>query len=212
MSYTSLMFDLDGTLTDSLPGIENCFKHALSELDYDLTAIKDWRWIAGPPLKDSFSRLLPPDKVATAIELYRERFSAVGWQENSLFPGVHELLTKLIEHNRKLYIVSSKPEIFVRKIALHFNISGYFNEIHGADLHGGRQHKPELIALALKQHNIQPERAVMIGDREMDISGAKANHIASIGAAYGYGGTGELEAAGADKIAASVSELLNILL
>lgn len=211
MIYSTVMFDLDGTLTDSLPGIENCFKHALSELKFDFSSITDWRWIAGPPLKDSFSRLLPPGDVDLAIALYRERFSTVGWMENSLYPGIPELLSRLNGSGRELYIVSSKPEVFVRKIADYFHISGYFAALHGAALHGGLQHKPELIASVLSRHNIAGNTAVMVGDRRMDIEGARANTVASIGVSYGYGGRSELEAAGADAIAATVAELSSLL-
>lgn len=211
MDFSTIMFDLDGTLTDSLPGIEKCFKHALDTLNYDYTRIHEWRWIAGPPLMDSFSKLLTPEDVERAIALYRERFSTVGWMENSLYPGIVPLLDRLRTKGKKLYIVSSKPEIFVRKIADYFNISQYFTAIHGADLHGGLQHKPELIAYALSAHNLEKAYAVMIGDRKMDIAGAKANNIASIGAAYGYGSYQELQEAKADAIAGSADELSLLL-
>ncbi len=211
MNFKTIMFDLDGTLTDSMPGIEKCFKHALDTLNFDYTGIHEWRWIAGPPLKDSFSKLLAPEDVERAIALYRERFSSVGWMENSLYPGITALLDRLQTKGKKLYIVSSKPEIFVRKIADYFNISKYFTAIHGAALHGGLQHKPELIAYALASHNLEKAYTVMIGDRKMDIEGAKANNITSIGTAYGYGCYQELKNAGADAIANSVDELSVLL-
>lgn len=211
MNYKAVMFDLDGTLTDSLPGIEKCFKHALATLNFDYSAISNWRWIAGPPLKDSFGQLLPPETVERAITIYRERFSTVGWMENSLYPGIPTLLDELKSCGKELYIVSSKPEVFVRKIADYFHISEYFTAIHGANLHGGLQHKPELIAHTLTSHNLTRAYAVMIGDRKMDIEGAKANNIASIGTAYGYGGREELNAAGANDIVDSVEELAALL-
>ncbi len=211
MCCQHVLFDLDGTLTDSLPGISNCFKYALERLGVAYGDITDWRWIAGPPLIESFGRLLPSEVVPRAVELYRERFAVDGWRENSVYDGVYELLDNLAAHGIKSYIATGKPEIFARKIAAHFALEPKLHGVAGALLHE-RLHKPEVIAYALDAFRIPVDSAIMVGDRDLDLLGAKANNIPAVGVSYGFGDAAELLAHKPEFIAASPLELSDWLI
>jgi phosphoglycolate phosphatase len=211
----SLFFDLDGTLTDPRDGITRCVRYALDGLqvpaptDGELT-----RWV-GPPLHDSFRDLLGPDRddlIARALSLYRERFGTVGMFENALYPGVFEGLDALAEAGKRLFVVTSKPTYFARPILQHFDLSRFFSGVYGSELSGERSDKADLISHVLRTEGIQPNDALMIGDRAHDIRGARQNDVKGIGALWGYGGREELTEAGANHVYASVSEMVTALL
>ncbi|HKO93737.1 MAG TPA: HAD family hydrolase [Polyangiaceae bacterium] len=206
-----LLFDLDGTLTEPAPGITASFAYAVQSLGHAPPPLTELRRFIGPPLRDAFVELLGTDDpalVEEAVRLYRERYGSIGIFENALHAGVPNVLTQLRNEGFQLRIVTSKPKVYAERIIAHFGLSEFFAHVYGAELSGERSNKAELIAYALQSEAIQPRRACMIGDREHDIVGARANGTASLGVTWGYGTAAELEAAGADRVIRAVDELL----
>jgi phosphoglycolate phosphatase len=207
-----ILFDLDGTLTDPKPGITAGIRYATAQIGQTLEPDADLDWCIGPPLKISLTRLLGgPERVPQVLDLYRERYQASGMFENSVYPGIPELLTTLAG-TTDLWVATSKPRIFAEKILEHFGLAGYFRGVYGSELDGRNSDKGELIALLLREQGIAPVSAVMIGDREHDIIGAKKNGLRTIGVLWGYGSTKELLDAGADGVVETPGKLLNELL
>jgi phosphoglycolate phosphatase len=204
---SAILFDLDGTLTDPKPGITACIRHAMTSLGQPLATDTDLDWCIGPPLMQSFAKLVAdPEQAPQAMEHYRERFKELGMFENSVYPGIPELLLSLSER-MPLWVATSKPRVFAQKIADHFGFARYFKGIYGSELDGRFSDKGELIDLILREQGLRPEQTVMIGDREHDIIGAKKNGLRSIGVLWGYGSEEELWAAGAESLAASPAQL-----
>ena len=215
-NYELLLFDLDGTLTDPGIGITNSVMHALNQFGIQVAHRSELYKFIGPPLSYSFAEYYGMDSKQTnqAIDFFHEYFTAGGMFENEVYPGINELLTQLRKDGYKLAIASSKPEIFVKKILLHFQLDNYFDFIGGAELEGegSRFKKQDVIAYTL--HNfpsVSKEQILMIGDREHDIIGAKMNGIDSVGVLYGYGSREEFEREKANFIVNSVSELRELL-
>lgn len=208
-----LLFDLDGTLTDSAPGIIASARYALSTLG--VSEPENIMRFVGPPLYVSFSEYCGLDEEHTreAIRLYRERYSVTGLFENSVYPGIPEMLTRLKDGGRRLFVATSKPETFAVRILDRFGLSDFFELIGGADLEGSRDEKNKVIEYVLERAEVTDRsRAVMIGDRSHDIIGAKQCGITSMGVLWGYGSPGELAEHGADLTAADPSEAADILL
>ena len=214
--YKYLLFDLDGTLTDSQEGITKSVSYALINLGVeDLPEDIKLRFI-GPPLKDSFPKYCGFDEETTekAIALYRERYSKVGKFENRPYEGIPELLKKLKEDNRVLVIASSKPTGFVEDILNKFDLRQYFDIISAADLSGKKCEKEDVIKEALEILNLKngDKDVVMIGDRHYDINGAKYFNLDSIGVNYGFAfDKNELKDAGATYVVETVKELGELL-
>jgi phosphoglycolate phosphatase len=206
----NLFFDLDGTLTDPGSGISRCIQHALAALDRPVPSAADLAWCIGPPLRDSFAQLLDtpdPASIERALALYRERFVAIGMFENAVYPGVRVGLERLSDSGHRLWVVTSKPHVYARRILDHFDLRRRFVGVHGAELSGERSDKPSLVrhALAVERCDTPP---VMVGDRRHDVEGARANGLEAVGVLWGYGGRAELEAAGADACVSSMPELV----
>lgn len=211
--YNTILFDLDGTLTDSEPGIINSIEYALKKYDIKVENESDLRKFLGPPLKDSFMRFcgFSDEKAEQAVEFYREYFRKKGIFENNVYPGVIELLENLKAQNKRLIVATSKPEPFTFRILEHFDLMKYFDFAAGSNMDNTRCKKDEVIAYALNSCGITDLRsAIMIGDREHDIIGASKIGIASIGVLYGYGDLQELEAAGATYIAKDTHDIYDI--
>ena len=197
MSVSTLLFDLDGTLTDPFEGITRSIQYALEKMSARVPEAEELRWCIGPPLWDSFSVLLETDgqsKLDRAVALYRERYTVTGLYENTLIPGIPETLSALKSAGYKLHVCTSKPHAYAGKIVEHFELMPYFGTVYGAELDGTRSHKTELIAHVLATEGITASEALMIGDRKHDLIGAKANQVAGIGVLWGYGSQEELEA------------------
>lgn len=212
--FKSILFDLDGTLTDAAPGITNSVKYALSKFGIDETDDNKLRKFLGPPLISSFMEFygFSKEKAQKAVEYYREYFVPHGIFENEVYSGIPKLLQKLKADGKTLIIATSKPETFAVQIAEHFEIDSYFDLIAGSNLDNTRSKKAQVIEYALKTLGILDRaHAVMIGDREHDIKGAKKTGLRSIGVLYGYASPGELENAGADFTANSPEELYTII-
>jgi phosphoglycolate phosphatase len=194
----TLFFDLDGTLTDPKPGITGSIQYALEKLGREVPSQDELAWCIGPPLRASFVTLLGGEEHADrGVELYRERFGVVGLFENSVYPEIEGVLTKLSQSGFRMFVATSKPHVFARRIIDHFALNSHFERVFGSELDGTRVHKTDLIAYALEQTDVDAARTLMIGDRSHDILGAKANGIDAIGVTYGYGSREELIAAGA---------------
>jgi phosphoglycolate phosphatase len=196
-----VFFDLDGTLTDPKEGIVACIRFALSSLNIEIDEDVKLETFIGPPLRDTFRQLCENEILAEkAVNLYRERFSNTGLYENRLYDGIEECLESLIGKVRSNYVVTSKPTGFSERIVEHFNISEHFEVVYGSNLDGSLGDKTELLAHVLNSEGINPEDAVMIGDRKFDVIGAKNHGIRSIGVLWGYGSEQELREAGAESI------------
>ena len=213
--FDYLFFDLDGTLTDPAPGITNSFKYSLKFFGREIPSYETLCTFIGPPLQDTFKNLLnfEDDKIPDAIKKYREYFAEKGLFENSVYPGIPELLSTLKQNGKKLVVATSKPEDFSIRIIEHFDLTKYFENVCGSLHDTTRITKDEVIKFAIERNNISDKsKILMIGDRKHDILGAKKNSIKSCGVLFGYGSREELETAGADYIAEDVAALRKILL
>lgn len=206
-----LFLDLDGTLTDPAPGISTCFLHSARALGHTTLTEADVRRFIGPPLREAFAEVLGTRDVARieeAVRIYRERFSTLGLFENALYPGVLDALAGLRSAGHPLSLVTSKAAVYAERIVDHFGLRVHIPRVYGAELSGERSTKTELVAYALAGEGLVAEQACMIGDREHDVRGAKANSVAAIAVTWGYGTRAELESAGADAIVDTLPELL----
>lgn len=208
----TLLFDLDGTLTDNFPGITRSIAYALERLDVPLPDPAALRRCVGPPLRETFAWLLGTDEAAAieaAIALYRERYGDVGWRENIVYDGIDDALATLAQAPLRLYVCTSKPEVFARRIVTLFGLSAHFGGIYGADLAGTLDDKVKLLRHLADREGIDTSRAVMIGDRSHDIRAARMNGARAVGVRWGYGTHEELAAA--DAVAATPAELPGLL-
>ncbi len=210
--YDTFFFDLDGTITDSAPGITNSVvyalkKYGIEEKDY----VKLCKFI-GPPLTVSFQELygFSREQSQEAVKYYREYYADKGIFENSVYDGFEEVAGKLKKSGKRLVVATSKPEPFARKIIDYFALTPYFDYVAGMELDGGRGTKTEVIRYALRECGIKDKTTVlMVGDREHDVIGAREAGIDCLGVLYGFGTREELEKAGAMYIAESVEDILH---
>lgn len=214
------LFDLDGTLTDSQEGITKSVQYALKAFGIEEPDLKKLTPFLGPPLQKSFMEIygFSQEDAAKAVALYRERFAPIGIFENSVYPGIPDMLENLKEKGVLLAVASSKPECYVRQILAHFDVEKYFDVVVGSELDGRRSQKEEVVEEALKRLGIltipvekRKTACAMIGDRKFDLQGAKAHFLTGVGVSYGYAPVGELEEEGADYIAETVGELAQYL-
>lgn len=207
----TVLFDLDGTLTDSGQGIINCVIPALEYFGLPVPSREALRVFVGPPLHDSFvAHGVPADQTAKAVEIYRSRYVPIGKYENTPYPGIRELLEHLKARGYTLMVATSKPEEMSVDILNHFDLAKYFDCICGASLDTSRTNKDDVIRYLIDQ-NGRSEHMVMVGDTKYDILGAKANGLPAIGVAWGYGEVAEMQHAGAAAIAHSIEELERLL-
>lgn len=209
-----VLFDLDGTLTDSAAGIINSIKYAAKKLELSEPSPKTLQKFIGPPIAYSFEHFLglDADTVRRAITAYREYFSERGIFENRVYDGVPKMLERLRDSGIKLAVATSKPEVFALRIADKFNLRGYFECICGAPLDNPKSAKADVIRRALEILKCDKGSTVMVGDRSYDVAGAAACGIPCIGVLYGYGEAGELESAGAAAVCKSCEELCGVIL
>lgn len=213
--YDVILFDLDGTLTDSSEGIINSIKYALKKYDITIEDTAMIRKFLGPPLHESFKEFcgFNDDKAMEAVSFYREYFSSKGILENQVYNGITNLLEHLVNNGKRLIVATSKPQKYTDMIMEHFDLGEYFVFIAGSNMDGTRSKKADVIEYALQQCKITDKaKVVMVGDRKHDIFGAKAVGIDSIGVEYGYGDYDELNNAGAAYIAKTVDDLEQLLL
>ncbi len=211
--YDYVLFDLDGTLTDPFEGITKSVVHSLKY--YGISAKQeDLKCFIGPPLTESYEKYFgfSKEQAIEAVEHYREHFATVGLFENKAYDGIIPLLSTLKSNGCKLLLATSKPQIFAQRILDRFELSPYFDDICGSELNGERVNKSDVIAFLLNKLNINPNSAIMVGDRFHDIVGAHANSLPCIAVLYGYGSLDEFQAHSADFIASSAPDILNYII
>lgn len=212
MAKKSILFDLDGTLTDSGEGIINCAILALEHYGLPIPSREEMRVFVGPPLTESFIRHgVPADKAEEAVAIYRSRYIPIGKYENTPYPGIRELLETLHEMGYKLYVATSKPEGMSIDILKHFDLDRYFTRICGASMDSSRNTKEAVIEYLMETTG-ERENMVMVGDTKFDVLGAKHHGIPCIGVSWGYGTVEDMENAGAAAIVHTPDELLKLLL
>jgi phosphoglycolate phosphatase len=207
---TTLLFDLDGTLTDNFSGIASSIRHALAAMGSEPPPEAALRSCVGPPLRQSFARLLATDdadEVERAIAHYRERYAEAGWRENVVYGGIANALARCSGAGATLVLCTSKPQPYAERIVAHFGLASHFRAIYGADLAGKRDDKSKLVSYLLRSEGFEAAACAMIGDREHDIHAAHANGMRAVGVLWGYGSREELAQAGAEAIVATPDEL-----
>ncbi|SDC31268.1 HAD family hydrolase [Niabella drilacis] len=212
-SRKNIFFDLDGTLTDSGSGIINSVQYALDKMALEEPHPEELFRFIGPPLHHTFSTRYGLTNTDTdkAVGFYREYFSEKGWAENQVYPGISAMLGQLAERYR-LFVVTSKPEVFARRIIAHFELGPFFENITGSRLDNTMTDKTELIRHTLSTCELDPAATIMVGDRKYDIMGARNNGVTAAGVLYGYGTETELLEHGADHLLRTVSDLGGFLL
>ena len=214
--FDSVLFDLDGTLTNSLPGIARSIQHVLRIMSPAATTIpteEELRWCVGPPLRELFQRLLittDQSVIEKAVELYIERYERIGFRESRVYPGVPEMLAA-VSVGRRLILVTSKLTESAEKVLAEFSLRNYFEGVYGTDHHGKPSDKSELVHTAIKRHQLSPQTTAIVGDRHHDIIAGKANGLFTIGVTYGYGTPKELTTAKANKICTTPTEVTTTL-
>lgn len=211
MEEKAILFDLDGTLTDSGEGITKCAELALRHFGLPVPTPAEMRTFVGPPLRDTFMKFgVREEDVEEAIRVYRSRYTTVGKFENFPYPGIRELLEKLRGQGCRLFIATSKPEDMSIEILDKFELSQYFEIIAGATRDKSRDSKASVIAYLLEQIGTAIH-AVMVGDTAFDVIGAAAHGIPTIGVAWGYGEVKDMVAAGAAAIAENPEHLYQLI-
>ena len=206
-----LFFDLDGTLIDSAIGITRCVAYALEKSGEPVPQEHELRRWIGPPLRDSFSPLLKDaEKTEAAVRFYRERFETDGWAEHTVYDGIENVIETLAKRGHRLAVVTAKNDGHARKIIEHLPFGHHFEMISGASLDGRISYKSQLIQIAIESMQVEAKDCSMIGDRHMDIEGAKHHAISSVGVLWGFGGLEELSRANADHIIDKPEQLLTL--
>lgn len=208
----NILFDLDGTLVDSGEGIMNALRYAYHKENLAIPLDEVLRKFIGPPLMESFqkySNIDPQSQLAHALLVdFQDFYDTTGWQQLQLYPQIVTLLQQLQQAGYRCYVTTAKPEPFAQKIIQNLQLDKYFQGIYGADL-SEKMQKKDVIAQALKQEQItDPKTCVMIGDRDTDVLGARANDVATIGVLYGFGSLQELQTAG---VIATIEQPLELL-
>jgi phosphoglycolate phosphatase len=211
----SVLLDLDGTLIDSQPGILASCLAALRALGHEPDETLDIKRAIGPPLEDIMRVLLQPygdDRIGEAVAAYRQHYGESGFLGSDPYPGIGSALKEMQLAGLRIYLATSKRETFARRILHHLGFATYFDGIYGSVPGGELDHKPELLAHILSQHNVLPSHSLMVGDRRYDISGAHAAGMRGLGVLWGYGTRDELETAGADQLVESTADLARTVL
>lgn len=211
--FDTLLFDLDGTLTDSTEGILKCLAYALERMGYEVP--EDTNKFLGPPLRQSLTEFLgmSMEQADEAVRIFRERYSVVGLFENRVYEGIPEMLERLKSGGKRLMVATSKAEIYAVRIFEKFGLAQYFEIVGGAELDGSRDYKDEVIEYVLAKAGITDRSTVlMIGDRRQDVLGAHKTNIECMGILWGFGSMEELTQAGADYIARTPQEAADMLL
>ena len=212
--YPYIIFDLDGTLTDSGPGVMNAVTYALERFGVEVPDRQALRAFVGPPLRESFQRFggLSPEKAEEAILVFREYYEPTGIFENSVYPGMEATLGELKAAGRTLAVATSKLDKTSYRVLDHFGLSSYFDVVVGSRADGTLSEKAEVLACALARLGADAGEALMVGDRKYDVEGAAENGVACMGVLYGYGGRDELLSAGAICLAETPADIARLIL
>lgn len=210
--YQAILFDLDGTLTESGIGITRCVQYALEKTGKPEPDLEKLLVFVGPPLMEQFMKYADLDEQTArqAVEYYRERYAVTGIFENAVYPGIPELLEELRQKGYRLAVASSKPEKYVKQILDYFQLTEYFHEIVGSEMNGNRTQKSQVIEETLRRLGLSDNRkqVLMVGDREHDVLGARQAGMDCVAVSYGYGSMEELQGAEPLQIVDSAEELL----
>lgn len=209
-----ILFDLDGTITDSMPGITNSVEYALAKFSIYEADKSVLNKFVGPPLLNSFMKYygFSREKAQLAVKYYREYYPDHGMFECTVYDGIRNLFDKLKKTDKHIILATAKPELYTKQILEHFDLAKYFHFVAGSDFTNTRSEKEEVIAYALEQYSItNTDECIMIGDRSNDMNGAHINNMEAIGVLYGYGSSEELEDCKAEYLADSVSSLGKLL-
>lgn len=207
----ALLFDLDGTLTDSGEGIIKSAWYTFEQFGMPLPSWEEMRVFVGPPLWDTFEKFgVPKEKTDEAVRIFRSRYVPIGKFENTPYGGIRELLEELNRRDITCYVATSKPEVTAMEVLEHFDLAKYFVRICGADLEKNRNSKEAVISYLLDQKPVQAE-FLMVGDTKYDVIGAKSHGIPTIGVSWGYGSVEEMLEAGAIGIAEKPADILKYL-
>ena len=212
--FTNVLFDLDGTLTDPAEGIVRCIQYSLATLQISCPPAEELTGYIGPPLREVFisvCKSVDDVLIERAVAVFRERFSTVGLFENIPYSEVPSMLQRLNSDAYRLFVATSKPQLFAERILQHFELANYFEKIHGNDLDGSLDNKSELLRELLVGRSLNPKETVMVGDRKHDVIAAKSNGLVSIGVTYGYGSPSELTEAGVDYLCHSPTEIVSLI-
>jgi phosphoglycolate phosphatase len=210
----AILLDLDGTLADSRPGIEACFRYMLAELGHDPAVIGDLTWAVGPPMAVSIGTMLgkySDDRIDLGLSTYRARYSTVAIYDCKAYPGIKEMLAALKDAGHNLCVATSKRRDFAERVVDYLDLRQYLPKVYGALPGGGLDAKQDLLAEILRVEGFQPATTTMVGDRLHDIHAAQANNLRSIGVLWGYGGKAELQEAGADLLAGTPAEVVSLI-
>jgi len=211
----TILFDLDGTLTDSGLGITKGVQYALGQMGCEVPPRESLFSFIGPPLHKSFQKYYAMDEKASveAVRQFRVYYNGMGGiLENEVYPGIRELLRELKQAGKRLMIATSKPQAAAELVMHHFGLDEFVPEIIGGTDDPSRNTKGKVIAFCLREFGVDPKSAVMVGDREHDILGAAENGIPAIGITWGYGDRAELEAAGAKAVFDTPEETVQYIL
>lgn len=217
----AVLLDLDGTLIASRDGITKALRLAMADLGHVLDPSLSLDWVIGPPLHDSFEKMLGErgdDRVVFGVQRYRHHYEEGGMMLDSpAFDGIEAALETLAGSGLRLLLATSKPLHMATRILERRGLARFFAGLYGANADDSGAEKPELIARLIEAERVDPRRAVMVGDRRFDIAGAHANRMRALGVLWGYGGGTELEQAGADalvetpdRLAEAVQRMLGI--
>ena len=212
--FANVLFDLDGTLTDPFEGIAASICHAMKSLGHEPPSESELRRAIGPPLRQSLGKFLNTDdavRTAEALRLYRECYSVTGLFENRVYPGVPEMLGSLKSAGLRLFVATSKPAPFARRIIDRFEMARYFDGVYGAGLDGALENKRDLLRFLLDSEGLDSTGTLMVGDRSHDIVGATANAVRAVGVTWGYGSREELQKSGADLVCEQPEEVARFL-
>lgn len=212
--FEHVIFDLDGTLSDSREGIYKAAVHMSEKLEIPPPTEKQLADLIGPPLQQGLEHVfgLKGDRLELGVRLFREYYGERGLLENTLFPGIGELLTKLLKRGARLYVATAKLEPYARKVLENFSILDNFLDIAGADYQGLKAGKEELVLSLMQRNGIHdPDTVVLVGDSRYDVHAAAAVGIDSIGVAYGFSSLEEMESYNPDYLVRSVHELSELL-
>lgn len=211
--YRNILFDFDGTISDTSKGAIKGFKYVMDEFNLDYSKM-DLKEFIGPTLQESFKKFcgFKEEQILKAIKIFREYYNKIGLYESEMYMGIDKVLEELYNNKCNLYIASTKPTIFIKELLRNYELSKYFKDISGSPLEGKSIQKDMAISKIIKKYNLNRKETVMVGDRKYDIIGAKQNKIQSIGVQYGMGTLEELKQFNPEYIISTPKEVLNIIL
>ena len=214
MKYKYILFDLDGTITESGPGIMNSVEYALNKMNREVGERDTLKKFIGPPLTESMEKYygMSEEEALLGVKYYREYYHDKGIYENRVYDGLEEVLKKINEAGKQAIVATSKPEKYAKIIMDHFHLTKYFACVAGMEMDGGRGTKAQVITYALEKNDITDKsKVLMIGDREHDVIGAHENGLDCLSILYGFGSRKEFEEAGADYIRENVEDILQFV-